>query len=338
MANAPRSSSTATTASALPVRHALRVAPDAVLARLNGRRRRSGAPPVRPARAVIPEILALGGGKGSVAQCLGWVAHPDERVPIVALARNALDYDAISALVRRALRDAVREGVCWTPLLDALPADRVRLYSGVPEWGHLQRLEALFKQAIAGRRWSRLELRRAIRDMLRFRSQTTAEWVAKHAPRLNAGAIRQLLRRDLGNLVRFYVRRPADLAICTTWAVARLDDSTSRDVPIRKRDFESLAHLVAFFGTGGGTLPLRLAVRVERTRRRPIAGTVDPWYHARLDEVIAAAVRGARGAEMSRLGVAQRTLLLTSSCPEVRLATQYAFGRSRRPTAGAAAA
>lgn len=322
------------TGRALPVRFAVRTASAYGLALENRRRRRNGEAKVLAAPSEIRQMRRLRGEWGSDEQCDAWVWHPDERVPIAALRLGVLDHDAERSLLIRAARDAARERVCWTPLLDALPS--FRLCSSLRGWyERLERGLARLAVALRATEGSVSGQPAAVDALLRFRSDHISKVVAQHAPALGAAHVRRLARRGFGFVLVDRAQRSGarERLACLEWAVRELEEVADGDPGDQDLDVESgrFANLWCVFTEcleRGHRLPAPLAARVERAADQLLWQT-QSYSRSTLEELVKQALVHAPVDAMRAMGTKDRETLLRSGCAEIRLAAMAAIGRAR---------
>lgn len=319
----------------MPVRHAVRTVSADELARLNRRRVRRGAPELPDAPAALVAIERLSTCPGTRAQCRIWAAHPDERVPIAALRRGVLDRAARRTVLARAVREAMREEVCWTPLLDAVCPNDIREASRISHdrvWALLGRLG----HALEATSPSRRDARAAVGELQRFDGWHVGHVVARSAQRLDAGQVLWLARRGHGAAITGDAGRSRrERVACLAWAVAELEAlagalETNPTRPFDADRFDGAALVLCWSRRLPGRLPLALAARLSRACDG--IGADDPFRIKvySLPEMVLAAVRHAPSRSVRALETAHRAMLVMSTNAEVRLAAMAAFGRARR--------
>lgn len=129
-----------------------------------------------------------------------WARHPDEAIVVLAAVTHVRDFSAEdrAAFVERALEDAAREGVAWTPVLDRLAAHQVWPgVSRIPAHVLPERIRNLTRpQAQVERLIPWLESEATAEELdefLKFRAEQAWKLAARHARDLRTDQVGEML-------------------------------------------------------------------------------------------------------------------------------------------------
>lgn len=165
------------------------------LAQRNKRLGLSSAAAYEPTHSALQRIESQ--GSANPDRLRSWVTHPDERVVMRLLRRRCFSEQLASNdlldLVHRAIKDAKRRRVLWTPLLDTVNA---KLRAGSDLWAFQSYAGCALRQI--GDWLAEREMPSDASELLAFESHDVWTMVAERATAIDVPTVRALTRRGLG--------------------------------------------------------------------------------------------------------------------------------------------